>query len=503
LGALILCVALIGWCGSARAASYTVSDPVPLLLEGPSVTTDVAKLAEGGRLVEGVAADGVSEVVISIGASAAGQEFTFQVLDDGGQPSTSPSEDGALGAVGDKTFTQSSVAVNSVTTPQGPLAFVIYQAPLDFARPSGADDKAYQRSVSVRWQVSGAAQSGTVPITVIRAPLVLVHGLWGSASDWDDFTPLINDQRFSVRRADYSFYVGLGLASTTPSYDTVSIARANSLGFYYNAGQVAQQIDSFVDSFKHRHNPASLDVAAVEADVVGHSMGGDVTRTMLLLAGFGSDRTFGQGNVHKLITVDTPHLGSPLAIDLLQGGNQCVRNTLATGGMYSFLDVTTLLTNIEISGAIGDLRGNQDGGELSPALRALLPDSTIPLQVPHLLPTAYMAGLMSQAQLEGLNDPPYLVDTIRYWCKGDFVADNLTAQGWPRVVGAQSDAIVPLLSEVNRGTAFSTVTAVHSPGIEDLGFLPPSALDSSTDNPVTAITLLNIWVKDSPYVELR
>jgi pimeloyl-ACP methyl ester carboxylesterase len=487
----------------AASAAYAVSDPVPSLLEGAKVTTDVAKLAEGGRAVLGVAADGVSEVVISVNAASAGQQLAFQVLNDKNQPSVSPSEDGALATVEEQTFDQSKVTVNSVSTPQGPRAFVIYQAPLDFARPGGADDAASQRGVSISWQVSGGGETQSAPITIIRPLVVLVHGLWGAPSDWDDFKPLISDPRFSVRRADYSFYVGLGLSSTTPSYTTVAIAEANSLGFYYNAGQVAQQIDSFIESFKRGSNPSGVPVAAVEADVVGHSMGGDVTRTMLLWVGFGSDRTFGQGNVHKLITVDTPHLGSPLATNLLQDNNSCVRDTFATAGMYSFLSVTTAFTDIEISGAIGDLRANLEGKDLSPALRSLQPGSNVPLQVPHLLPTAYLAGWMSQAQLDGLNNPPYLVQAIRYWCKGDSLADNLTVDGWPKVVGAQSDAIVPLLSEVNGGSAFSTVTAIHSPGVEQLGFLPPSALDEVTDNPSTAITLLNTWVKSSAYVELR
>jgi len=224
---------------------------------------------------------------------------------------------------------------------------------------------------------------------------------------------------------------------------------------------------------------------------------------MPLQVGFGADTTFGQGNVHKLITVDTPHLGSPLAIALLSNSNGCVEDYFATDELYAFSSVTTEYTNITITGAIGDLQGDGTGGNLSPALQALQPSSTIPLQVPHLIPTAYLAGAMSMSQLDGLNNPPDLVLTIQYFCSTDPLANDLTVSGWPTVVGAQSDAIVPLSSQINNGSAVSQIAAIHSPGTEELGFLAPSALDESTTNPTTAINLLNTWVEDKTYVGLR
>jgi triacylglycerol esterase/lipase EstA (alpha/beta hydrolase family) len=51
-------------------------------------------------------------------------------------------------------------------------------------------------------------------------------------------------------------------------------------------------------------------VAAVQADVVAHSMGGDVARTMPTLATFTGQSTYGLGPVHKLITIGTPHRGN-------------------------------------------------------------------------------------------------------------------------------------------------------------------------------------------------
>ncbi len=514
LGMLFLALSATACIPLARAAvgSYMLSDPVPALLNGPKVTTDPNLLAQGGRAVKGVAADGVSEMVIAVSAGSVGQQFTFQVYNDQGQASSSVPQDGGLGAPG-ATYTQfgqGQITVAAVaTSTAGPMAFAVYRAPLDFARPGGADDSLAQRSVSVHWSISGSSTSGTIPVVVLRPPLMLVHGLWGSPADWNDFQPLatdnpkINDARFAVARADYDVDVD-NIASSTPSwswYDGLSI-KANALGYVYNAQKVIDQISSFVNTFKRGDNPASIPVAAVEVDVVAHSMGGDVTRTMPLVSGFGSDATFGQGSVHKLITVDTPHLGSPLATGLLTSKNTCLRDAFNAAGMYSFTSVTTD-SGQKIDGAIGDLSGNGTGGGLSPALQALQPSSNVPLQIPHLIPTAYLVGAMGLTQLDGLNNPGFFVEGLRYWCSNDPLAQNLTVLDWPGVMGGASDAIVPLSSEDNESSPYSKVTSIHSAGTEYLGFKGPGALQSVTGNPQNAIDLLNTWITSSTFTGLR
>ena len=50
-------------------------------------------------------------------------------------------------------------------------------------------------------------------------------------------------------------------------------------------------------------------------------MGGDIMRTVASLPTFLSADTYGVGPIDKLITIGTPHLGSPLAIQLLQEGD--------------------------------------------------------------------------------------------------------------------------------------------------------------------------------------
>ena len=69
----------------------------------------------------------------------------------------------------------------------------------------------------------------------------------------------------------------------------------------------------------------------------------------------------------------------------------------------------------------------------------------------------------------------------------------LTAQSWPTVFGQDSDAIVPLTSQLNNSTGLSFPGLIHSAGVKSLSFAGPSELDPDemTHIPSTVIVLLN------------
>ena len=486
----------------ARAASLAFVDPVSALLNGPAITSDVNQLATGGTAVEGIGGDGVSQIVVRVSADSPGEQFTFQIFNDQNQPSTSTANDGALGAIGGGSPNRSQLIVTSVSTSSGPMAFAIYRAPIDFPRPGGGDANAAQRSVAIHWQAAGAPAASSESLTIIRPLVVLVHGLWGTPSDFDNFTPFLSDPRFAIQRANFSFNIGHQIVASTPWYFDTDAADANSLGFSYNAQQITSQVDNFINAFKAGANPAGIAVASVQADIVGHSMGGNITRTLPLEPYFASDTTFARGDVHKLITIDTPHLGSPLATQLLLDDNACVADTLAVAGLFTFQSVALYSRILTFSGAMGDLSGNGTGASLSAALAALQADSTAPIYTPEI-PTAFIAGNMNQQQLDGLEHPGIFVDLLRDACFDDTLAKDLTVSGWPTVVSKASDAIVPLTSQVNNLAGIIAAAAIHSPGAEDLGFLAPSALDAATPNPDRTVDLLNTPLTDPTYAALR
>jgi pimeloyl-ACP methyl ester carboxylesterase len=475
-------------------------DPVPALLSGASVTTNVNTLARKGRVIAGVGADGATEMVVRIPANSDGEEFTLTVINDQGQQSKSAAEDGGLGAIGSNTFTLSQLTVTATKTDKGPMAFAIYGVPVDFPRPEGQDGSSTERFITLHAEALDSGSTSDTPVTVLRPPLVLIHGLWADRHSWDNFTPLITDPRFDVNRVDYAQVIGKQIKSYSPSYPSwakkyIKDAQASSLGFSYNAPGVLKQIDSFVQHFKKGTNPEKIPVAGVQADIVAHSMGGDITRTLPVVSGFYADNTFTLGPIHKVITIGTPHWGSPLAIHLIDHNNECVRGLLATAGSPSFSSVT-FKNGKKTTGGVYDLQGDGFDGSLSPALKKLQ------RKIPHPLPTALIQGLESQSQLDGL-DSSTTAAFIRNFCAGDYLADHLTSTGWPEIFSQDSDSIVPAMSAVAGLTDFTQIDGViHSASSEQLGFGPPAELDAAGGIPDVATGLLNTTVTNAIFVPL-
>ncbi len=370
-----------------EATAPTLLDPVPNALNGANVVSDSAPpnvhgwsgadLLLFGDTVKGIAADGVGQVVIAIPAGNVGDQFTVTLFNDQAPSpaqSSLPNEDGALGKPGDSTFTASQVTVTARTTSlNGPTAFAAFRAPLDFARPLGSgtfkagfcngtsnsDDQLPCRAVTIVVQDLTANTNYSLPIQIVRPPVLLVHGLWSNPQALSNFLVLstgADDPRFYRRTIDYSGPLTGGdqITATAPSHGTFATGRitGNSLGIEFNAPRVRQQIAAFLGEFKSGVNPISAPVAAVQADVVGHSMGGVLALGMRFsslgsqAAGYQRNDNLGQGDVHKLITIDTPYLGSPLSIQLLQGylgtgvSNDCVRKALDLAGSFSLASVS-------------------------------------------------------------------------------------------------------------------------------------------------------------------
>jgi len=509
---------LLGKFNVTFAIGPALLDPVPNLLSGSAVTTSAQALSTGGRLVQGVVADGVTEVVVSIPAQSADQ-FSITLINDQGQPSISANEDGALGNTGDTQFSQNQVTVTAGSANGAYYAFAVYRAPIDFARQgtsggfqpgtcgavSKTDDQLACRSVSLQIQdISTNAPPQTIPVTVVRPMVSLIHGTWGDPGDWDTFSPLVvgkgsYDPRFSVFPVNYKRPINGTILATDPVESSpLFTPRGNSLGIQYNAPIVLEQIQSQLKPFKSGANPAAVPVAAVQVDVVAHSLGGLIARQMPLLPNFLNAGTFGQGSIHKVITIDTPHLGTPLAIRLLSSSETCMAQTfLPNVGKFVFNSITTSYG--EIGGAIGDQKGDGVGGSLSNALMMIKGPGS------HPLPTALIAGVYTnfaspQGSLGagaaflvcGNNDPPDPLALTLY----------LNSTQWPAIFNnSPNDAIVPQTSELNGldpSLGFLFTGFLHSAGAEKLGFSAPSVLDAGSSSPFSQIPYQVIALLNTP-----
>lgn len=271
-----------------------VVDPNPTLLSNGKVVTDPNLLRTGGRHVMAAAADGVTQVLLRVTVPGPGSVM-FSLV-DGSAP-----EDGSLGLPGSPPL-HSSVVAPVVQTAGGLKAFAVYQAPEEFN--AGGDDSLAERSLSLRAfyaASSGADIDGEVPFKLVRPPVVLVHGLWSGPESWT--FPLKDDSRFSVTRANYR--------STNASH------------FATNQFVPFQSIRTAL------RNMRDQEVAVTQVELIGHSMGGLLSRNWVNNKRFKRNDNYLQGDVHKLMTLDSPHTGSPLA-NLLIGLRETVPFGLAS-----------------------------------------------------------------------------------------------------------------------------------------------------------------------------
>lgn len=431
------------------------------------------------------------------------------------------SGDGSLSSVGGSE-NSTSLSLVAQDTGAAPTAFAVYRAPSNFSRGTPTnDDNIDQRTVSFQANLPDGTAI-TCPLTILRPPIMLVHGIWGSRRDWRSFTPLINDtsRKFYVGYADYNVDLHGGVTASVPGYtpEVLRDIRGNALGFDYAAPRVLDQIRQHIEDFRR-----DKQAAATQVDVIAHSMGGDISRTLINLPRYTGSRSFGAGYIHKVITIGTPHQGSQLAQQLIQG-NVCVRNILATIGHNVTLFSATV-PGYTPANPCTDLSGNSGtcGGAAD-----LQPNSSAINRIQNgsgpLVPTAMIGATTTDANLASLECTCLFNSSNIFACarcpsgyirgkcgQTDPLAQALTHQNWQTVFnGEANDGIVGISSQIMGpgGTApFSGL--IHSPGTAKLGFTGPSELDPATAGaPVAAlqslvVTLLNEPPQGSDFRPLR
>ncbi|MCA8950048.1 MAG: choice-of-anchor L domain-containing protein [Planctomycetes bacterium] len=302
-----------------------------MFLAGNDLTNDPETLAAGGEARIGICADGTSRLLLRMNLPAPGTvDFTiagFTVAD----------EYGALGNPG-AAPAGAMLTVNSVNTTKGDKAYAVFHAPLDFVRAGVAGDQnARMRTLTIDTAytpMAGPVENGTLDLTIERPPLVLCHGLWSNPATWNAFDPLLSSGLFDISRVDYS--------------------NNNAGRIAVNRFQVRRVADQ-ANASKRRRG-----IASTQVDWIGHSMGGLLARSFVATGFYRRPDNFGSGDLHKLISLNTPHWGSPFA-NLLVG----IRETFFLGDLL-VIGMERLGMSV-VGGAIDDL------SEGSAALAAIGP----------------------------------------------------------------------------------------------------------------------------------
>jgi pimeloyl-ACP methyl ester carboxylesterase len=391
------------------------------------------RLSAPGAEMRGLAADGVSTLLIrAVAQDQPGQvEISISALEDDSQSQAD------VGSARDALARDQLVNGKSVSLTEDPdakgtyRAFVLLQAPMDFTRP----DKAHAardaglgfnnpRVLKLRarfFPTAGGEWTIERKLELHRPPVVLLHGLHDKKESWN--WALEDDPRFSVSVPSYEDWNGKAFTTIVerlPAYVQTALLPLRKKG-----------------------------IAATQFDAVGHSMGG------LLLRLFASDTRIAgidtkyrrsdnylKGDLHKLVTLNTPHWGSQIApISVNQDGSLTKNGMLypfgnALAGAKDWLSWAPDCADKEprdlVGGAVRDLRPD------SPILIAM---NLVRLEVP----VHAIYGIYTHGQPDSPNGDANCKESAYAWvgktayaCLIDFTPEKLFFGPSDYVVGENS-----------------------------------------------------------------
>lgn len=272
-------------------------DPNPSLVnDNGTLNTNLSAL-DLNKTVIGAATDGITPVLLYTSSTI---PLRFWVAD---------STDGLLNKLGSADKDSVSVTVAPVN---GKVA-VVYKVPNGLGN---AGDNLTVRQILVRAAPLTAIDSTLIHLTLITPPVVLVHGMWSNPAIWET-DDLISGASFVKKLKGANF--------ETPNL--VNYEQYNSRTYnpddpesVYARHAIQREITEALGHLRANR------FAATQLDFVGHSLGGLQVRSFSQRdEDFLHRDNFKKGYVHKLITIGTPHRGSPFGPELYDHSNDLVR----------------------------------------------------------------------------------------------------------------------------------------------------------------------------------
>ncbi len=245
-------------------------------------------------------------------------QVTFTITDETNSPASTPAQVGSVCG-----FTSTSgcaqmatnAMVTTVAVSNANYAFAVLTSPPDFAR-SGVDTHQTDPQRLINVSANFAGDDGTTKVQsaalqLVRPPVVLLHGIWSSVGTWT--WNILKDPRFLAYPLDYGPTAASRFSSQALCLGPGTVP---SCMVFLNQPQTGIQ--------KVLRVLRSRGIAATQADFLGHSMGGLLARlyaSQYQGIAYLRDDNLQVGDIHKLITVDSPHNGSQLPIEILTPDN--------------------------------------------------------------------------------------------------------------------------------------------------------------------------------------
>jgi hypothetical protein len=307
------------------ALTVTLLDPIPGLASGDGsefqLSTVPATLSQNGTVVQGAEADGVTQLVVMVGGLQAGQQVTLNVINDQMKPSTSAADDGGLGNLNSGPYAASSLPLNVQQVGNMYMAFAVYQPPADFVRvdQQGPDSGQVQRTVTLQVEDTSGNPLASTTVILMRPPVLTVQGIW---EDKTAFSEVIT----SIKQ--------YGPGGGIPQLVTCEADYNSNTAAMSDAAEAVLAQASLCLLDEKTKNTQGTRIAAGQVDVIAHGSAGlaALEASDWPISESDPTETYGKGYFHKLITLETPYLGSIFAQYYTQNALQPCQNSLAMVG---------------------------------------------------------------------------------------------------------------------------------------------------------------------------
>jgi hypothetical protein len=253
----------------------------------PSPIAD--QLISGGTASSMIAADGESRLLLRIVANNPGQVTISESLGN-------TQQNGSLSGLSNYRGASPASAVSVQLKQYGSqyIGFAVFRSPIDFAI-SGYENR-LTRPITLNVSYTGG--NSTVSLTLRRPPIFISHGLWSWG--WG------NEAIESFRNTIWNRFTDSGGKNINDYIWLNDCLSENADGVLIGSNKTRSNIRDYLKYLRSRG------ATVTQVDYLGHSMGGQWGR--LVQQRFSKDSfTYDRGYLHKLITLDTPHVGSFVA----------------------------------------------------------------------------------------------------------------------------------------------------------------------------------------------
>lgn len=201
--------------------------------------------------------------------------------------------------------------------------WVWYVAPNDFCSDSTSSfaplRRRYDTLVMIATYANNTKDTMEYKIGIVRPPTLFVHGLASSPATWDslmynnfgNYTPFVTGPVLTYKRALTMDPIGVF------QKNGAQLLGADVSAYSYGTGDRLNTLQGNIEAMRNE-----MRYAANRVDYVCHSMGGIMIRTAIGLYANkffsgASDpfifKNYDSGYTHKVITINTPHNGAPIA----------------------------------------------------------------------------------------------------------------------------------------------------------------------------------------------